>query len=124
MLHRHGESVEEDQYNDEPVKPLFLHRFSYPKTHFLFVHPEIRILLELFLECQAWGFLLLQQLFKGQRLLLVVFRLVACFFKKARPAADANYASRFLILDKLKSRGKGQGKYSTYYVVVALQLDA
>jgi len=41
MFHGNSKSVEEDEDDNEPVKPLFLHRFPDPKSDFFLIHPEI-----------------------------------------------------------------------------------
>ena len=50
MFDSHGEGVEEDEDDDEPVEPLLLHSLPYPESDLLLVSPKVRILFELFLQ--------------------------------------------------------------------------
>jgi hypothetical protein len=64
VFHSHGEGVEKDQNNDKPIEPLLFDSFSDHESNLFFVHPEIRVFLELFLERQSGSFFLLKQLLK------------------------------------------------------------
>ena len=66
VLDGDGGRVEEDEDDDEPVEPLLLDRPPDDEADLLLVHPKVGVLLELFLQGQTLGALLLRQQLCGR----------------------------------------------------------